>query len=294
MAKGNVFLGYARGSIGDVTFSRVKGQQTSRARNRQPANPRTSKQMIQRSRFMGAVKFYSRGQQNFFTFAFEDKRPNESDYNAFMRANSSKGIFFTKENFDNDFYPSIGNWTMTRGSLNGIQENKVVDQEYQIKLNADAPSTLPTTVGALANHLIKYSAFMAGDIITTLRIYTESVGGSETQPIIVYEDTPTWQVRQFSLDPTSTQPLSDFGLVAKNVNGILVLAYDNFGAGIGGFALVQSRNTQSGLKVSNTDLEMNPEAKTAWGYGTSETWQQLVLADWKAREDAILEGALIP
>lgn len=48
MASGNLLLGYGRRSIGDVTFYRSGGQQRSRARNRNPRNPRSEKQSIQR------------------------------------------------------------------------------------------------------------------------------------------------------------------------------------------------------------------------------------------------------
>lgn len=48
MAKGNLFMGMARGSIGDITFWRGDNEQLSRARNRKPANPRTDRQLQSR------------------------------------------------------------------------------------------------------------------------------------------------------------------------------------------------------------------------------------------------------
>lgn len=48
MAKGNLFLGFARGKVGSVVFSRVDGEQVSRARNRSPRNPKTPLQLLQR------------------------------------------------------------------------------------------------------------------------------------------------------------------------------------------------------------------------------------------------------
>jgi len=56
MATGNFLLGYGRRSIGDVTFYRSGGQQRARARNRQPANPRSEKQSIQRMILATAAK----------------------------------------------------------------------------------------------------------------------------------------------------------------------------------------------------------------------------------------------
>ena len=48
MSKGNLFLGFARGKLGDVVFSRNSGEQVARARNRSPKNPQSALQMLQR------------------------------------------------------------------------------------------------------------------------------------------------------------------------------------------------------------------------------------------------------
>lgn len=48
MAKGNIFLGFGRGKVGDVVFSRQYGEQVTRARNRSPKNPQTALQLLQR------------------------------------------------------------------------------------------------------------------------------------------------------------------------------------------------------------------------------------------------------
>lgn len=48
MAKGNLLLGYSRGKIGDVVLTRFNGQQVARARNRNPKNPKSMGQLVQR------------------------------------------------------------------------------------------------------------------------------------------------------------------------------------------------------------------------------------------------------
>lgn len=48
MAKGNMLLGYSRGKVGDVVFTRFNGQQVAKARNRNPKNPKTEAQCVQR------------------------------------------------------------------------------------------------------------------------------------------------------------------------------------------------------------------------------------------------------
>lgn len=119
MAKGNMLLGYARGAVGNLVFSRVKGNEVTKARNRQPANPKTSKQVYQRAKFLNAVNFYKRGVQNLFKFAYEDKTQQESDFNAFMRHNVSRAIPVGKSSSAESVYPAISNWITSVGSLNG-------------------------------------------------------------------------------------------------------------------------------------------------------------------------------
>ena len=59
MSKDNLFLGFARGSVGDVTFTRVNGVQVARARNRSPKNPKTPIQLVQRVCMKTAALGYS-------------------------------------------------------------------------------------------------------------------------------------------------------------------------------------------------------------------------------------------
>lgn len=59
MAKGNLFLGFGRGSVGDVVFYHVNGQQLARARNRAPRNPQSPLQLLQRVVMKTAASAYS-------------------------------------------------------------------------------------------------------------------------------------------------------------------------------------------------------------------------------------------
>lgn len=58
MSKGNMLLGFARGSVGDLTFYRRNAQQITRARSRVVKNPKTLAQQMQRSIMRTAVGAY--------------------------------------------------------------------------------------------------------------------------------------------------------------------------------------------------------------------------------------------
>ena len=59
MSKGNLFLGFGRGKVGDVVFSRLDGQQVARAYNSSPKNPRSGLQLLQRSIMKTSSSAYS-------------------------------------------------------------------------------------------------------------------------------------------------------------------------------------------------------------------------------------------
>lgn len=87
MAKGNLFLGFARGSVGDVTFYRSEGEQVSRARNRHPYNPRTARQAIQRAVSSSVARIYSAGQV-LFNHSFQGFKPGKECQRQFMKLNN--------------------------------------------------------------------------------------------------------------------------------------------------------------------------------------------------------------
>lgn len=89
MAKGNLFLGMGRGSVGDVTFYRADGQQLSRARNRKPRNPKTNAQLIQRAISATIVQAYKAG-SIIFDHSFEGKSVPSGSQRAFLSANMRK------------------------------------------------------------------------------------------------------------------------------------------------------------------------------------------------------------
>lgn len=301
MAKGNMLLGYASGPIGDVVFKRVKGQQVQVPRVRKPANPRSAKQSIQRGRFAAAVKFFTRGNQNLFKFAFENKRQVESDYNAFMRENVRRAPAITKEAFGNYDYPVFAPFVMTHGTLPTL-DNTISSGKAIVSLGVDAPSTLPTTVGELTSILVVSDAFMAGDILTLVTI-NSSFDGTYPSAAGVGSGKPQWDIKQIILTAGSTETLADtIGMQAVNADGKLQLT-DASGVSLlsgtyAAFVMVHSRNTASGLKCSTQELVLNDAATTAYDASFAPDYKSEVIASWQAdgtvdaQPEAILQGSI--
>lgn len=288
------YVGIAKGRLGEGVFSRVKGQTTVRGYNPSPANPRTASQQTQRSIFSSAVKFFSRGVQNFFKFAFENKAEKESDYNAFMRYNSSRGMYFGPEQNDDPSYPALGRFIMTKGSL----PMPVYGWDYEnlvfAKFNADFDSNnMGSTVGWLSSVLLT-AGYQQGDIITFVAISTDWIAGSASDPVLYGSQPPVWDIRQFTLDTTSTASFEDYNIfVAVDNNGLLTV---NMNQGLDDEAVCAccvcvSRPSASGLKVSSSELWLNKQAERAWIYGRTSEWKSKVLAAWKVQGESILQGS---
>ena len=288
MSQGNMLLGYARGSVGDVTFYRSGGSQRARARNRKPNNPRSSGQMTQRAKFASAVKFYKRAVSNFFRFAYQDKKINESDYNAFMRHNIAGAPLISKTAFDKQGYPALGNWVLSYGEL---QPLNYIAGELNSVIELPATYTAaPSNLGELSQGLIDSGFYEQGDIITVVMIDITGSPLPTATPTEVY--TTAWRTVQFRVDYNSTVSLNNLGLgnvTALAQGGIWMLQFATHSA----FAVIVSRNTSGGLKVSRSELVYDALTGLAlFNAYYDDNYKSEVLQDWQISLDAILQGSL--
>lgn len=161
MSKGNLFLGQARGSVGDVTFTHIAGQQVARARNRSPRNPRVPSQMLQRIVLNSASKAYSlmqpivnhsfegvqgvaRNQQRFMllnTSAFRDKLAEVIANPTEAEALASTA---TSYSFKGDFFPQLNAYRISEGTLPAmtVQCGPASSPKFQLRIESSAEEIL--------------------------------------------------------------------------------------------------------------------------------------------------------
>lgn len=300
MSKGSLFFGNASGKLGQVVLSTVKGQQIARAWQPKVANPKTSQQQLQRAKFANSVKFFKRAQQNLFKFAFEDKRKNESDYNAFMRHNVVSSAVLDRSVYDNFNYPAFANdWLLSYGSLGEIYaENEQSDKETLRLL------TLPLGTGEIANLTIasasqafvdNYKA-VNGDYVTLVGIKSRVKTLTE-DPVVA----PEWHIVQFVVDTTNTGKLVEylerqdeeastfFAKDGKEPSNV-IFAYDNDGSSWLGIIL--SRVTANGVKVSTSPLVPNYYAYEIYQKSLELPYRQSALNSWGRSSEPILKGGI--
>lgn len=137
MAKDNLFLGTARGSVGDIVFSRLDGKQVARVRNRAPHNPQSPAQMVQRIIMSTVGKAYSL-MQEITNHSFEGFEQSQGSQRKFMEVNVSvlrdvcadvlaypveeviKTSQLTNFSFKNDYSPVLNRYMISAGSLPSI------------------------------------------------------------------------------------------------------------------------------------------------------------------------------
>lgn len=289
------YVGDARGKLGEGVFMRSKGQTIVRGYNPSPLNRRTQRQQTQRAQFSAAVKFFSRGVQNLFVFAYEDKRTRESDYNAFMRYNAKLGMYMGPAELNNDAWPCLAPWTMTRGSLVGA--TPVYAQTPRIYI--PGIETVPQrTVGALSQAIIDASAnYEVGDILTFVNIDSGLTAGSPSYPYSeVPFEVPEWQIYQLILDPSDSTPLpvTDWYMQASVDDGLALWPHQTdvptaFACGV---CYVHSRVRNGKVYVSDSNLVLNAMASQVYSYGRSETWKAVVMSAWGTEQESILQGSI--
>ena len=300
MSKGSLFFGNASGKLGQVVLSTLKGQQIARAWQPKVANPKTSQQQLQRAKFANSVKFFKRAQQNLFKFAFEDKRKNESDYNAFMRHNVVSSAVLDRSVYDNFNYPALAdNWLLSYGSLGEISadnepSDKEVVQLLTLSLGTGEPANL--TIASASQAFVDNYKAINGDFITLVGIRS-GVKTLTEDPL----SAPEWHIVQFVVDTTNTEKLIAYlqkqdadaaAFFTKNGNdpADVILAFDYDGSSWLGVIL--SRVTANGVKVSTSPLVPNYYAYEIYKKSLELPYRQSALNSWGRSSEPILKGGI--
>ena len=299
-----MFIGNGSGKVGNLVVATRAGEQITRVYQPRVANPKSYQQMLQRAKFANAVKFYKKAVQNFFKFAFEDKKKSESDYNAFMRHNIMNSALLIKGNVDDAYFPALGRWVMSSGSLpNAFNIEKSDNSGFAfvndgIKANA--------TIGDISSALIG-QGYHTGDIVTFVLI-TSPVTYLDFDLTNLYDSglkQPEWLIVQFAIDTKDTRDISQAnylgsrsGISGYEGNSLFVsdngtIQWDgNFDDEMAATCCIVTRNTGSGVMATNTSLFGNTNFDKMLSDAEGTDYENEVLVSWGARESAILKGSI--
>ena len=310
MSKGSNFWGTARGKLGNMVISSVKGQQVERKYQPVVANPKTFAQMRQRAVFASAVKFFKHSQQNLFKFAYEDKTQKESDYNAFMRHNVKCFTPINKIACDNPTLPALGFWLdlqLSFGSLpsaDNEQDFYESSQDFGFGLRVGQLTGEPEapnkhTWGEVSQAIIKKFDLIDGDIITFVLVDPHMNMGRLTAQLINGVDASEasapakWWIEQKKIDSTSTEDVSsqikgDDTIIMKDVTMSKPSTTILFGS------VIFSRNTKGRALMVSTSIFTCSRGNYESNIVQEGSYREReVLLSWGANPEAILKGSLL-
>ena len=299
MAKGSFFWSTARGKVGNVVYRVRKGQEIASAHQPNVNNPRTVTQIAQRIKFSVAVKFYKSAIAKMFKFGFEDKGANESDYNAFMRHNTTSAMILKRMQYDSTYYPAIGeNWVMSYGSLPTHEVNAGMDRPYLAAngltgaLAGGSVKFADCTISAISNWLVTNYGYQNGDLFTIFRVDSH---WSDINEELIQE--PTWEVVQIRCNTNNYNRYKDVYEVSPLASDLIfddaanALYLGEFKDTACGYAVIHSRQGQK-LLVSTQELVLNDAALNIYASSFEQPFYNEALYSWGATTDAVLQGGV--
>lgn len=304
--------GKRRGSVGNETYTITRGQNIVRAKVIETTNPRTRSQMLQRASFASAVRLYQLATQSFFRFAFEDKKERESDYNAFMRHNISRGAVVPPVNTtDVPDYPCLGDWEWTNGRLPLDVTSSFMGSNGEfyfrniIRVPGDFSSSVPATLGALVTILAENGVFALGDIITIPVMFYQGIyvpgqiipQGTQAnsflyrQLILDASDTTAIGTTETIVDGIGISVIGTASTLTVTLNAHFTAPAEQLAGLIAQGSFIRSQLPTGGkLLVSTSGNTMSDGAQNLFTMLQTDVIRERILQMWKAKEGAILEG----
>lgn len=308
-----MLLGYARGKVGSLVFSRRKGEQITRARNFHPANPRTLAQMSQRMKMYAPVALYKATLASSFKYAFQDQRANESAFNAFIRRNIAIAPWVNKT-LASQLAPIPFPALVSDGSLQsvdtfvgGIAER--IGSQFETIHWATAILGLEgldqLTVAEVSSSIVtKYPTLQFGDMLTFITINAQGLSVEGGDVLFNGVDTLQYKVAQITLSDTDSTQISDLGLVPAwpvdeteaNPKGIALIGGDGqFDTDdvVSAGAIIVTRKSGSNVIVSTERLQLNAFATEVYNLMSTDAYRQSAAQSYLVQESPLLDPSKV-
>lgn len=258
----SIFLRKSKGKLAGTTIYTTGGVTIQREIATEVKNPRTKAQMKHRVKLANLVNMYQ-VLKPFFKYAFENKKPLQSDYNAFVSKNlTASEVYLTKQEAAQNFVIPAP-YRISEGTLgikateefdNGAVLGLVVAEDYTISDN--------TTIASFSQHIISHNP----GVVEGMQLSFVAIGCSETGDELVV------RLNEVILNSSNTsEKIHDYipGLGASYSR--ISCDVSDLGSMLAG-AFVLSHTVAGKTKVSTETLVANP------GWESFKTDAQLNLA----------------
>lgn len=281
----NFYLRNQRKKLGGAVYYQAMGQTRSRELAAVVSNPRTAAQMTQRVRWANLVNLY-RANKSWMKYAFETKKPNQSDYNKFMSLNVASSNIFLPKDIAAAGGCVVQAYQITQGSLPTIETIPLMEGSMWASniILPDAADLSSMTVAQFAEAVLPNNPGMQeGDQLSFIRM---------TQMTNVYTGAPYVIVRKYEviLSRTNNTLLSEYlplSYITSVANGsTTVLGVSNSG-NAGGFALILSRTVSGKTFVSSQPIVVANNSALITAYSSAAALSEAV-ASYGSSEEPFL------
>ena len=282
----NMWLRKAKKRVAGAVLYQAMEQTRMRELAKSVTNPRTQSQMNQRVKWSQLVNFY-RANGQWMKYAYETKKPAQSEYNKFMSLNvTNSQVYFTKAQAAAGS-SVVAPYIMTQGSLPSI-EFTAENGSWPSNIYYPTGSTLipSTTIAEFSQKLISQNpAIRQGDQLSFIR-FTQMFNGDTGNPYVI--------VRQYELVVNQTSqelvasylPLDYIGIL--NTGSLPQLGVIDSG-NAGGFLMVLSRTTGGKTYVSSQSIITTKMDAILSTYG-SDAQLAAAVASYGENADAFLSS----
>ncbi|MBO5831347.1 MAG: hypothetical protein J6R01_07075 [Alistipes sp.] len=281
--KSLVIRGASKRLGGMVLYSRA-GETIARELAPAVSNPRTRVQMEQRIKLGNVVAMY-RANRSWMAGAFEDKKENESDYNAFVRMNlSTNNVALTKGHIAAGA-GVVAPYQVTSGSIPSIEHVAVTTGVTSNIYTGTLVLTSATTVGQFTAAILANNNIVEEGMQLSLIVNLQRRNEALSMPYIV--------LRKYEvlLKLDNTQPLSEYiplELLAVRDSDGHPLAYVSETLGDGAACFVLSHTVAGKTKVSSQTLVLYGN-QSIYGIYTSAIAVNAAIESYGTTEERFLD-----
>lgn len=268
----NLWLKGGSQKLGGVVLYQSKGQTLARELAPSVSNPRTDAQMEQRVKLANVVGVY-RANRNWMAGAFEDKKQNESDYNAFVRANLANSLVATSKAQAAAGAAVVAPYKVSSGSL-PVVEHVVDGTEIQTNLYVgELTINQATSVAELSQALINNNNGIREGMQLSLIVNIQQQAQETGIPYIVV------RAYEMIISLSDSRLLAEFFpsvvLVATSSESpALALGISLLGAGAACFILSETLGGKT--RVSTQSLVAFGSNQSYAAYTSQEAWAEAI------------------
>lgn len=191
-----MLLGYARGKVGSIVFSRQDGEQIARARNYHPKNPRTNGQLYQRAIMATVMRAYSQGKE-IFDHSFQNKSVGNENMREFLSRNTRELRNIMAASVDDNFSDNGARVVAPKSLYMTPFEGLIISAgNYTQSLFGYTKGdglTAPIGITASPQDFMQQYGLIPGDLYTIIFVY-----GDKSSPVFTMPEYNNVKAKQYA------------------------------------------------------------------------------------------------